>query len=472
MPKMIAPAKNSIDTRVILNTARQYASAEYRDLIPDVGLDANGNPDYKSVVRVGETLFGSPNLLNEFVNLINRIAMVVVKSMDFNNPLRFLKKGYLEFGESVEEIFVNIAKAHQFDPENAPKIELANWAADVRSAFHVKNWSAQYRVSVSEDQLKYAFTSYDGVSGLMDRMIQSMYTGMEYDEYLLIKYMVIKAITHGEVHVVTKNITNPPTAAMAGTLRGMSNQLEFPSTEYNRAHVLNNTPRSRQVVIMDSEFAGMYDATVLAGLFNMDRATFDGRHLIIDSFTSFDNDRFAEFTQGQLEPITEDELALMEKVRVFQADELWFQIYDYLIRFEAKRVASALRWNNFLTKQAGFSTSPYHNAIVYIEDSTGIAAPTTLTATIVSKDNTDLGAVFGVSIEATDATLADHTAILVYSEAAAQQGAGITPEGIISLPSGKAGFPITAMLGGKLYTASASLTAASAVGATFQMSPA
>ena len=55
-----------------------------------------------------------------FINaLVNRIAIVKVQSATFNNPYSILKKGYLEFGETVEDIFVSIAKAVDYTPEKA-----------------------------------------------------------------------------------------------------------------------------------------------------------------------------------------------------------------------------------------------------------------------------------------------------------------------------------------------------------------
>ena len=43
--------------------------------------------------------------------------MVRVQSATFNNPYSVLKKGYIEFGETIEEIFVGIAKVVEYTPE-------------------------------------------------------------------------------------------------------------------------------------------------------------------------------------------------------------------------------------------------------------------------------------------------------------------------------------------------------------------
>ena len=97
----------------IINTIRANASYEYQSQVPEV-------TDEKSLIRVGDKIMGAPAFRNQFVNaLINRIALVVVKSMTFNNKFANLKKGYLEFGETIEDVFVKIAKVANYDPNKA-----------------------------------------------------------------------------------------------------------------------------------------------------------------------------------------------------------------------------------------------------------------------------------------------------------------------------------------------------------------
>src|SRR5690625_3872726 len=102
----------------ILNTIRANASAEYADSIPVVTTAMD-------IPNVGQAIMGVPSFQNEFLEaLINRIALVVVRSVTFNNPYKNLKKGYLSYGETVEEIFVNIVQAYDYNPEKGASREL------------------------------------------------------------------------------------------------------------------------------------------------------------------------------------------------------------------------------------------------------------------------------------------------------------------------------------------------------------
>jgi hypothetical protein len=193
MARRIALTQLNASTLDILNVIRQNASAEYQQYVPKVEKELD-------IPKVGEVLYGYPALANQFINaLVNRIALVRVNSATFNNAYAELKKGYLEFGETVEEVFVAITKARPFSAEKAEQRELKRSLPDVRSAFHIMNWRVQYPVTIQDEDLRMAFTSANGVQDLIAKIVDTVYTSAEYDEYLLFKYLMIKAIAHGKM---------------------------------------------------------------------------------------------------------------------------------------------------------------------------------------------------------------------------------------------------------------------------------
>lgn len=383
MPKKIAISTLNASTIDILNTIRANASAAYQSSIPTI-TKAHELP------AVGEVLYGYPALANEFISaLVNRIALVRAKSASFNNPYRDLKKGFLEYGETVEEVFVNMAKAREFSVEKAEARELKRTLPDVRSAFHAMNWKVQYPVSIQLEDLKRAFLSEDGVRDLIDRIIDSVYTAAEYDEYLLFKYMIIKAVTKGNMYPVVLSGNSPSDAAVA--FRGVSNMLPFVNTVYNEAGVHTNTARNDQYIFMDANYNASFDVNVLASAFNMGKADLFGHLKLIDSWTTFDNDRFAEIVANvdTVELVTDDELAIMADVRAVLVDAEWFQIYDNLAIMTERDIASGLYWNYFYNTWKTVSHSPFSNAIVFVANGVNVTSPATITFDVdsVSVDN-------------------------------------------------------------------------------------
>ena len=463
MARIIAKTKLDARSIDILNVIRNNASYAYQKDIPKI--DKEGD-----IPKVGEILFGNPIHSNEFINaLVNRIALVRIQSATFNNPYKHLKKGYLEFGESVEDIFVGIIKAVKYDPEKGASREFKRTMPNVQSVFHSTNWRVLYPVTIEKQALRRAFTSADGVTNLITSIINQVYQAAEYDEYLLFKYLLIKAISHGKVY--TQQIDTSDMDSVAVAFRGKSNLLPIDMTgRFNESHVQNNTDINKQCIFMDADFNAKFDVKVLASAFNMDKATFIGKLHLIDDFGSFDNERFDAIREEStgLEEVTTDELALMRDVKGVLLDEDWFQVYDNLFEFNETTVGSGLYWNYWLHVWKTVSYSPFANAIVFVDSGAKIAKPESITVEITGKDISEAGTIFTLNVKDDTATLSPNTLNFVQSESLTKAGIAVQKYGAIIIPSTQSTTEITivADLDGTTYTGATTITSDSAVGDT------
>lgn len=422
--KIVSTTLNAT-TLDILNVIRNNASIEYQSQVPAVTKATD-------IPAVGDIIYGTPALANQFLNaLVNRIAAVRVQSATFNNPYRMLKGGYLEFGETVEDIFVGITKVMEYTPEKGEEREFKRNLPDVKSVFHIMNWRVLYPVTIQDEDLKRAFLSIDGVTDLIAKIVDQVYTAAEYDEFLLFKYLLIKAVSHGKMAPVALG-SDMKSAAVA--MRGVSNKLPFMSPVYNEAGVKNNTPKDRQVIFMDAAYNADFDVNVLASAFNMDKADFMGRLFLIDDFTTFDNERFEIIRDNStgIEEVTAAELSLMGDIKAVLLDEKWFQVYDNQNKFTEKYVASGLYWNYFYHVWKTVSYSPFANAVVFVD---GTTAPVISTSDIkFTVDNIDTDANGNITIsfaqdEPTGAASANFK--FVQTEAFTEGGIGVQPYGAL-----------------------------------------
>ena len=402
MPKKIAVTTLNASTMDILNTIRANASANYVGTVPTVSVE-------QDIPKVGEILVGYPALANEFISaLMNRIAEVRIRSAEFNNAYAMLKKGYLEYGETVENVFVAITKAREFSSEKAAAREFAKTPPKVKAEFYAMNYRVQYPISITDEELRMAFTSAGAVEDFIARIISAITTAAEYDEFLMFKYLIIKAVSKGQMYPV--GISSDIRDA-AVKFRGMSNALTFMNTQYNNAGVHTTTPKADQCIFMDANFNAQFDVNVLASAFNMDKADFMGRLFLIDDFTTFDNDRFSEIraNSDQLESVTSTELALMADVKAILLDREWFQIYDNLSRFTEQYAASGLYWNYFYNVWKTIASSSFSNAIVFVDATnaaTAMAEPSTLTAKVLSIDSDANNTIYTLSVTSANALAA------------------------------------------------------------------
>ena len=400
MPRIPNTAKLTANSVDILNAVRNSASSTYQERIP-VATQEN-------IREIGNAMMSYQSTQNEFLSaLVNRIGRVLITSKMYENPLRMFKKGMLEFGETVEEIFVQVAKAHQFDPNTAEKEVFKREIPDVLAAFHRMNTQNFYKATISNDQLRQAFLSYDGITDLIARIVDQMYTGANFDEFLIMKQLIVDGVNDGKFTIVT---IPEPTAenakSIVSTIKGISNKLEFMSSDYNYLGVLTHTRKEDQILIIDAAFDAIIDVEVLASAFNMSKAEFMGQRVLIDNFGT----------------LTGAYAALV--------DREWFMVFDNFINFTEQYNGEGLYWNYWYHVWKTYSTSPFCNAILFTTQTQAITSVTVspktvtlakganqqFTATVVGTGYVDKSVVWTVSGNSDPKTTINNSGLLHVGE--------------------------------------------------------
>ena len=372
MPSVPNTPKLNATSVDILNAIRNNASANYRDYVPIASADQD------NIREIGAIIMDFPALQNEFLTaLVNRIGRVIITSKMFDNPWAKFKKGMLEFGESVEEIFVNIAKPFEYDAHTAESEVFKREIPDVRAAFHVLNYQKFYKATIQNEQLRQAFLSYSGISDLIAKIVDAMYTAANYDEFLTMKYLLARHILDGQLYAQQVSETSASTIkGNIGIIKGVSNNFEFMSDKYNPAGVKTHTQKTDQYFIVNAEFDAIMDVEVLAAAFNMDKAEFLGHRVMIDSFAQLDTARLGELfaNDPNYVPITSDELTALDAIPAVLVDRDWFMIFDNLMNFAEQYNGQGLYWNYWYHAWKTFSISPFANAVVFVPGAPAITS--------------------------------------------------------------------------------------------------
>ena len=391
-PKVRTLTNSSAD---VLNAIRNNATANYRDRVPIA------TPDADAIREIGAVIMDFPALQNEFLNaLINRIGRVIVTSKSYSNPLAMFKKGFLEFGETVEEIFVKLAHPFQYDPAVAESELFKRVIPDVQSAFHVMNYQKFYKDTIQRRDLEQAFLSIDGVIDFIFRIIEQMYTAMEYDEFLVMKYLIARMATKGQIAVQEIDVQNIEDATV--TMRKISNDLTFMNPDYNLAGVRTHTLRADQYVIINTLFDATQSVKNLARAFHMDETTFLGHVVLVDGFGHLDIDRLNELLGGDPNyyEYDEDELTALDEIPAVVVDRDWFMIFDKLQEFREVENVQGLYWNYFLHTWKIISISPFAQAVLMVPGEPTVTSVTIAPDAITIKKGQS--ATLGVTVETTN----------------------------------------------------------------------
>lgn len=432
VPKQFTLTNSSVE---ILNTIRDNATVNYQNYVP------YATPDADSIRKIGAIIMDYPALQNEFLSaLVNRIGRVMVTSKTYENPWAMFKKGFLEFGETIEEIFVNIAKPFQFDPAVAETDVFKREIPDVRSAFHIMNYQKYYKTTISNDQLRQAFLSWEGITDLIARIVDSMYTGANYDEFQTMKYMLARYILDGRMYPVTiQAVTSANMNSIVSGIKGISNKFEFLSDAYNPAGVKTYSVKNDQYMLVNSNFDATMDVEVLATAFNMSKAEFLGHRVLVDSFGSLDTARLAELfaNDPNYEEIESGDLELLDSIPAVVVDRNWFMVFDNFNNFTEQYNGQGLYWNYWYHVWKTFSVSPFSNAALFVPGTPGVTSVT------VTPESATISGKSGGTVQLNAAVVTTNFAPQTVVWSSNKDTVTVNASGLVTVPAGTGATSVT-----------------------------
>ena len=381
----------------IANDIRENLSAEYQAAVPmalepgttlENGHVVTRQDAVESLRQIGATLFRYQAHQNAFLSeLVNRIAMTLISSRLYRNPWARFKRGILDYGESVEELFVEIGMAHQYDPAVAEREVFKREIPDVRAAFHHLNYQKFYKNTIEEQQLRSAFLSYSGLSDLVSKIVQAMTTAANFDEKIMMKYMLAYAILNGKmgVQAITAPTLEDAKPALA-TMRELSLNLQDMRTDYNFAGVTTYTEPKDQIVFLSNKFSSVVDVGALAMAFNLQYADFIGNTVGINQFSFLPNELERLNNLINLDPevdvISASQQEILDNVQAVVVDSNWFMIFDRIEEMNQKQNEEGLYWNYWLHVWKIFSTSPFANAVALTTGTNSVGTVTVTPSTM------------------------------------------------------------------------------------------
>lgn len=379
IPNSVSLTGTSVD---ILNAIRNSASTNYRDYVPEA------NNSAQSVREIGAVIMQYPALQNEFLSaLVNRIGMVLITSKMYSNPWAAFKRGYLQFGENIEEFFVNIAKPYQYDVNKAENEVNKREIPDVRAAFHTLNYQKFYKATIQNRQLRQAFLSWAGIEDLIAKIVDAMYTAANYDEFQTMKYLLARHILNGQLYPTQiSSVTSGNMKTIVSDIKTISNKMTFMSDTYNMTGVETYTTKEDQYIIVNSSFDAVMDVEVLAAAFNMSKADFVGHRVLIDNFGALDNDRlnYLFANDPNYTALTSDEITALNAIPAVLVDRDFFMIFDNLSEFTEQFNGQGLYWNYWYHVWKTFSVSPFANCTVFVPGAPGVTSVTVSPSTASS----------------------------------------------------------------------------------------
>lgn len=346
----------------VLNRIRESASMDYKNAVPYC------TPNASNIRDIGAIIIDSPNLQNEFLDaLINRIGKVILRSRLFNDPLGVFVKGELSYGEAIEEVFVNLMEAHQYDAQASEETVWKREFADVKSQFHVLNSEIFYKTSIGRRELEKAFLSPEGVRDLTEFIISKLYTSAVFDEFQVLKYMLAKASLDGTTNIYPVTaVTDEATArGLMKAIKKTSNDFEILATDYNTAGVYNSSSKDEQYLIIDNGNDSNLSVDCLSYMFTPRFSESVDKIIRIDGFDKLDIPRIKKVLGLTENPFTDTEMEALGNIEAVLVDWSWFQVYYKLYETRYIENPENLYENTWLHVWKVYSRSIFENCVIF-----------------------------------------------------------------------------------------------------------
>lgn len=362
----------------IINKVRANASMDFRTRVP-VTTKAN-------LAKTLTEIQDYEPLWNEFQSvLINKIGLVLMDTnLVFENGLKPLKSGGMQYGGMVQELGTRFIDAESYDPD-ATNV----WDAQkpyVDANYHKINRRDKYKFRVNSDLLEEAFLNDGQLSAYVNSLMVLPQQSAEWDEFLLMKELLssynsdvtMPNIKVGDLEgATTAEDKETIGKEIVETVRSAYGYIKkFPRTDLNPENVV--TMSQDLVLIVTPAVLARIDVEVLAAAFHMDKTQFMADRVVeIDHWPTGLEGTQCMLVDGNFYRVFETK---RRNVNIFNPDTL-----DWIYTYHIWQILSVSHMKNIMR----FSTDETNVAIDGGEfPAAGVNVPTKVEVTTASDDGT------------------------------------------------------------------------------------
>ena len=416
------------------------------ELSSEIDLPVQG----QSIAPIGKLIMSNERFKNAFINTINLIGLTIIDRNYWDNPWdAFTNRGTLNFGQSVRELFVDIADVFDYNQyADSTTHFLETVVPNVFNYIHEVNYQKFYKTTTSDEQMAMAFNTEGGLMNLIEKVIGSLYEGYKYDKYLVDKYMLCRRVLDGTVtSVEIDNYSSLNKRERVSAIKDVSNKMKFRSPNYNPAGVRVASAFEDQILIMNTDFEADYSTSVLATSYFLNEAQFKTNYALVDGFGNHDVARLVQLLGDAFIPFTEGELNALAGIPCMIIDREWFQDYTYSLDNASDGSTIGTRSTNLFNPETlknthwlhvwmVISTSPFQQAVVFTKNVTPV-----VTAVDVSPSSASVSAGQKLQLTASVTTTGFANKAVQWSiahdgETRPAKKATIDNNGLLSIPAG------------------------------------
>lgn len=294
----------AVDNKQVIETVLEDLPQEHKERLTKDGKALEGS----EMLRAFDQF---PSAKNAFLeNLTNKVAKTMIYSKNWENPWAQLKREKLEYGDSIEDLFVQMAQMKNFgehwDNAGTDEADLIRKIKPVVLALYKsKNIDKKFKTTVFEKDMRKAFTTSGGLGKLVQQIVASISTSMNYHEFEMMKSTLFRAVdgisyngenlvgaslgkpelgTTQKMHAVEVTTFPHNPSELVRLVRQTVGQMKYMKDDFNMAKQKTFSKPSDLVLVTTPEISSILDVNVLAHAFNVSHTDIKTRIIEVDTF--------------------------------------------------------------------------------------------------------------------------------------------------------------------------------------------
>lgn len=223
---------------------------------------------------------------NEFLTAIyNKVLYSKVMQMDFTNPFKKYDSYPINFGDTIENIFVELPKGYTFDKDATDPFTKV--VPSVKALYQSINYELQYETTIQDSLLRRACVNEYGFMNLIDSILGTLAQAMSLDEYDAVRAVLgdAKIYAGGKVEEYTKGTTDSETAEkMTKLIVDAVTFMKLPSKKFNALGVLTCSKPSDLLLVIKADLLNSINLDYLSGVYNLSKVDLINNIIPVASF--------------------------------------------------------------------------------------------------------------------------------------------------------------------------------------------
>lgn len=229
---------------------------------------------------------------NQFIGaLINKIVYQKVESMDFDNPFKKYDSYPVNYGDTIENVFVDKAQGDKFNKDATDPF--AKTGPTVKSLYASINYEMQYPVTIEDSLLRRAALNEYGFMNLINAILKSLVTGRSVDEYLATIIMLnnsnIYANGFETIDVTGESTLTGQMGVVTKAIINTVHDMKLPSVDNNKMRVMQSTSTAHSLIVMKQSLLDNINLDYLTGLYNLSKVDLESKIISVRSFMAVVN---------------------------------------------------------------------------------------------------------------------------------------------------------------------------------------